>query len=93
MRRVGGFTAQVALSLARAERWSSDSGLELQYEIGRAVATLVEKRPTEERGQEGWDRQGWEFSEPLVFMPTPKGVPERVVAAILALRLWQPVVS
>ena len=90
MRRVGGFRPKESLALARAERFALDANLELQYEIGGTVATLVEKRPTDQPGEERhWSEQGWAYSEPLTFMPTPKGLSHRVIAALLAIQLWK----
>jgi hypothetical protein len=87
-RRVGGFRPKEALALSRAERWASESGLELGIEVGTAY--LHHRRATEEPTETHWQDAGFEFSEPLVCMPRPEGVSDRITAAILALKLWAP---
>ena len=87
-RRVGGFRPKEALALSRAESWASESGLELGIELGTAY--LRHRRATTEQVESHWQDAGFEFSEPLVVMPRPRGVTDRVTAAILALKLWAP---
>jgi hypothetical protein len=84
-RRVGGFRAKEALALSRAERWASESGLELGIELG--VASLCHRRATDDQVESHWQDAGYEFSVPLVYMPRPEGVSDRVTAALLAVRL------
>ncbi len=87
-RRVGGFRANGALALARAEEWARNANLELGVDLGAAF--LHEKRWTDSPATEThWQDANWEFSEPLVVMPRPEGVSDRVVSATLALRLWK----
>ncbi len=74
--------------MARAEAWAQEAHLELGIDLG--VAYLCEKRLREVPLEEGpWDERAWEFSEPLVVMPRPEGISDRVVAATLAAMLWK----
>lgn len=85
-RRRTGLNAMHCLALVRAEAWALDSNLELQHELGASY--LHERRWTDEPGTEThWADRNWEYSEPLIVMPQPKDVPDRVVAAILAAKL------
>ena len=91
-RRHTGLTAAQCLALVRAEKFARETNLTLQHELG--VSYLCEKRLREVPLEEGpWDEREWEYSAELICMSRPKGVSERVTAAILALRLWQPVVD
>jgi hypothetical protein len=89
-RRHTGLSPVQCLALVRAEKFARETNLMLTHELG--VSHLCERRLREVPLQEGpWEDRTWEFSEELVCLPRPKGVNDRVTAAILALRLWQPV--
>ena len=85
-RRRTGLTAVQCLALVRAEQFARNANLELQHELGASY--LHERRWTDEPGAEThWADRNWEYSEPLIVMPRPRDIPDRVIAAILAARL------
>ena len=87
-----GHRAREAFLLAKAEAWSTDEGLELEYGStpdGDTVARLSRKTWRESGRPEGYDGHwadaDWEKTTEIVMM-RPSGT-DRAVAALLAMLL------